>query len=322
MTFGLLVQNNSGDLVVDSDYRNHVIVETGTVASPAAGLNTVSFASTYAIALQSMVFGRCTGDFIGFVRFTYSAGLVSGFQFAAKAGGSSFSWKLSVLSNTASGDAFGARIYDASGDLVFDAGLNYLALIDAIAITTLSGSTFVTGNTAHASGTTPFYCLSSGASYGMHQTSGAPTSGYFAICYKAVDATHVGQDWTQIASVGAVSGIAPRPASPTLLVMDDSAPAAGSGFGMTLWKGSGAVLMSMTTRLTRFMYHTLANAGASGNTNITGLDPARCVGFASPRSTNINENPHDVTLTSGNVAWAPASVGNNVQSDIYVVQYK
>lgn len=320
MAFGFTISNNSGDIVVDSDYANHTIAESGNVASPALGISTITFASTYTFDQQPMIFGRCTGDFIGFIEWTLSGGNVSGFKYAAKAGGSSFDWKLAVTPTAASSDTYGLRIYDGSANLVFDSGLDYITLIDAITITPTS---FATGNTTHNSGTTPFYCLSSGYCVGAHQTSAAPTSGMFVIAYKAVDATHVGQDWVQIASIGALTGATPRPLFPTLLVMDGTPPSASTAYGINIWKGDGSVLSTMTSKLTRFMYHTLANAGASSNANVTGLVVANCVGFALPRGAlGFANNVHDVTLTAGNVAWAPASVGTNVQSDIYVVQYK
>lgn len=317
MSFGLEFKNSSGDVVIDGDYQNHVIAESGSASS------SVTFSGSYDIGRQPLLFVRCTTDHIAFARWAMSGSNVTGFQCAGKIGGASFDWKLAVTPSAPSGESHGLRVFDSGGKVVFDSGLDYLNLVDAIGVATVTGGgALKTGQSAHASAGTPFYCISSGLSFAAGQTSGAPTSGMFILGYKAVDGTHVDQDWALLQNVPGLFGVAPRPSAPTLLVVDGGAPSLGSGYGLNLWKASGSPLLGLSSKLTRFLFHTVANAGASGSQSLPALDPSRCVGFALPRSSNIGQNPHDVTLGAGSVSWAPASVGTNVQSDIYVVQYK
>jgi len=318
VSFGLEFKNSSGDVVIDGEYQNHVIAESGS-----ASAGPVTFSGSYDIGRQPLLFARCAADHIAFVRWTMSGSNVTGFQYAAKSGGSSFDWKLCVTPSAPSSESHGLRVYGGAGELVFDSGLDYLNLVDAVAIATLTGGgALKTGQSAHASVGTPFYCISAGLSFAAQQTSGAPTSGMFVLGYKSVDATHVDQDWALLQNVPGLFGVGPRPLSPALLVMDGDAPAVGSGYGLNVWKASGTPLVGLSTRLTRFLFHTVANAGTSGSQSLSALDPSKCVGFAVPRSSNIGQNPHDVSLAAGSVSWAPASVGTNVQSDIYVIQYK
>jgi len=318
MTFGFQIQNSSGDVVIDADYQNHTVAETGsfTAASPGNVANTITFANSYAPGRQPMLFARCTGDFVGFYAWVFTGSNVTGATVYTRAGGSTVDWKLLATPTGASSDTFGARIYDGSGNLVFDAGLNYLNLVDAVSFTASGPDQNVT----HASATTPFYCISAGKIVAAAQTSGAPTSGFFIGGYKAINGTTVAQGVQIISEINGLTGFPLSPSSPTILVMDAAAPSVGSGYGVNIWNASGGAQLGISSKLTRFLYTTLANAGVSGSASVSGLDPTRCVGVGVSRGTFFRI-PHAVTLSSGTVTWtAPAS--SSIDTDVLVIQYK
>ena len=92
-------------------------------------------------------------------------------------------------------------------------------------------------------------------------------------------------------------------------------------FGINVRNAAGTLTIGMTNRLTRFAYHTVAAAGASGSASVPGLIAANAIGFAVVRDSSLAKLPHVVTVTDGNVAWAPPVAGS-VICDIYCVQYK
>ena len=223
MAFGLLIHNDNGDIVVDGDYQNHIIAETGSATPPGtAGVvvnvadTTVNFSSTYAPSRQPLLFGRHTASYIGFQRWTYDgSGNINGFRYANREGGGTFNWKLAVTPNAASGDTWGMRVFGATGNVVFDSGLDYLKINDIITVTYTS---FATGNQTHASTTTPFYCLSAAAAWGIIVL-GANRSRAFA-AYKAVDAVTAALHWVTPDLFGGGSAAGPAPQSAALLVAE------------------------------------------------------------------------------------------------------
>lgn len=93
-------------------------------------------------------------------------------------------------------------------------------------------------------------------------------------------------------------------------------------YGINVFRANGTLLLGMSTKLTRFLYHTVATAGNSGSQSISALVASRCVGFAVGRNNGIGTVGHVVTLSDGSVSWAPGSGGTSVDSDVYVIQYK
>lgn len=220
MSFGLSIQNAAGDYQIDGDFQNHIIAETGSVAGAPAGINTVVFAGSYLPSRLPLLFGR-SASHVGFRNWNFSGSNIVGFDIAVMngEGGNTFFWKLAVTPAADSGDTFGLRVFNAAGALVFDAGHEYLKLIDAIAV---SFAGFGTGNKAHASATNPYYCLNSGASRGLTTTIPAAQSGHRVAVWQPVSATAVHLNWATPSTVPADVGInGPFPAAATLLVSGD-----------------------------------------------------------------------------------------------------
>lgn len=93
--------------------------------------------------------------------------------------------------------------------------------------------------------------------------------------------------------------------------------------GIQVFKSSGALLLDMSYRLTRFLFHTVATAGNGGSASVPDLVAARCIGFAVGRNNAVGFKPHAVSISDGLVSWSvPGGGGNSMDSDIYVVQYK
>lgn len=213
MSFGIEIKNNDGDIVIDGKYQNHVIAESGSIIG--TGLKTVSFGSSYAPARQPLLFARNTAGYVGLLGWTFSGGNINGFDCAVKDGGPT-DWKLAVTPGGPSSETQGLRVFDAAGAVVFDSGLNYLKLIDALL---LDYTGLPSGNVSHASGATPFYCLTSAYSRAMRQNT-AETSLDLIAAFKAVNGTTVARTWFGFRQVGGVVNWGPHPVSATLLVMD------------------------------------------------------------------------------------------------------
>lgn len=216
MTFGFKLYNDSGDLVIDHDFQNHVIAESGSASPGGNGIFSVSFAGSYAPSRQPLLFARCSDTHVGFVGWTFSAGNIVGFEYVVKGSGT-VNWKLTVTPTGPSSDAYGLRVFDVGGAIVFDSGLDYLSLVDAI---TVNYSGFATGNQSHASATTPYYCLNSTYGRGMAQITDVSSVDLFP-AYKAINGTTVNLDWAAPRSIGTIAANwGPVPSSVTLLVAD------------------------------------------------------------------------------------------------------
>lgn len=91
-------------------------------------------------------------------------------------------------------------------------------------------------------------------------------------------------------------------------------------FGLEIYDAAGVLILSSDSLLTRYAYHNYVGSGASGNANVDGIEPGNCIGFSVPRSFGTGVG-HIITITSGNVAWAPPSGIASSDSDIYVVRF-
>lgn len=217
MTYGLVAHNDNGDVLIDGIFQNHVIAESGSVSTTHSsgsgiyGPETVNFASTYNADQQPLVFVRSTGPYIALRYFKYPIDdtTVNGFFYFASAATIAFDWKLVITPSGASADTEGIRVFDDAGTVVFDSGLDYLPIVDAVSITpSTAPSTF-----AHVSATTPFYCLTSG--YALKVDAG--TNAYY-LGYKASTSTAGAFDWCKEDIVPAGTFIIPS--SCTVLVGD------------------------------------------------------------------------------------------------------
>lgn len=168
MSFGLLAHNANGDTVIDSIFQNHVVAESGSnVLSPVeTGLYTFSFTNSYDWSQQPLIFVRSASNYAGMYSWTenLTTHKITGAGLAVSANSTTVNWKLLVTPGAAGSDTEGIRVYDDAGVIVFDSGLEYLPIVDAVDVVPSSP-----GNFTHASATTPYYCVTSLDSWWSHQ---------------------------------------------------------------------------------------------------------------------------------------------------------
>lgn len=218
MSFGLLVQNSNGGTVIDQDFQNHYIAETGTVSTPGGGSadNVVTFSGSYAPSRQPLLFGRCTGGHICFQQWTFDgAGNITGFKYGNIEGSLTFNWMLAVTPSGASSDTFGLQVLDAGGNIVFDSGFKYLKIVDVISVNLFA---YATGNFTHASATTPYYCWTAAASWARIFLGGASSRAYVA--WQNVNGSTGHRNYVIPDLFPGSTNVGPIPSTAVLLVAD------------------------------------------------------------------------------------------------------
>lgn len=169
MSSGLQIFNSSGNVQIDSGFRNYGIasVHQGSGLQPGFWSNPqISFP---AISSPPMLFMRTiTANYISFNNWIRSGTNYVGAKLHVFGSGS---FEVFVASPTpgASG-SYGLQVFDANGDAVFDSNKRYVKLIDALFIgqpdgfggMTYPGGSFDSYQHANPGGQTPFYCLGGG----------------------------------------------------------------------------------------------------------------------------------------------------------------
>lgn len=160
MTFGLEVQTDSGDIIVDATYANHQVVESGSYTqAAAAAITTVTFAT--ALNYPPLIFASCS-EYLYFYGYTKIGSQYTGFQTISGTGAAAHTVYYYVCAPTpaVSSDTWGMRVWDASSNLVFESGRNYMKIKDVVSYTTPTSGlgSSVTINTVSGI-TAPYACL-------------------------------------------------------------------------------------------------------------------------------------------------------------------
>lgn len=217
MATGLTILNTAGTTQIDELYRNFCLAEKGTQTT-SSGLATV--------------FGH-----IGEVTFTGGVSPIIAIRSAAYSypayvtkSGSTYTWGIAI--EGASGQSFsyyifdapptglathGLRVFDASGNVVFDSGYNYMRVADFIALSGEAESgnrVFTSGREYAAIMTPPSLIFSTGYDAGW----GDYVSGIGTSVLKFVDHTLY---WSVAALAGGIPGyVEPSASYSNVLVVD------------------------------------------------------------------------------------------------------
>jgi hypothetical protein len=169
MSYGLQVQNSSGDLVIDHDFRNYEIADEGTATHAGTGIAYVKDVTFASSSVPPLVFVRSTAQALACVTLIRSGGNYTTARFKAfdPFATFDFDWFIARPIASASADTWGLHVFDASGNRVYDSGRRYLQIRDVVSVNldTLESGTGVNGSGyypfTHASVSGAFYCLSS-----------------------------------------------------------------------------------------------------------------------------------------------------------------
>lgn len=176
MSYGISVQNASGDVVIDDAYRNHAIVESGTVTVPRLGAAypyyatvRIVLATPIPVSRGPLIWGAASSASLGVAlvgtEVNGSAELIAftlGTDLSFGGGSVSCDWAVSALPASPSSETYGLRVWDASSNLVFDSGLEYLKMRAVSSVVTLwrDAPFYETLTFAHSSMATRLFCLS------------------------------------------------------------------------------------------------------------------------------------------------------------------
>jgi hypothetical protein len=137
MGYGLKVKNSNGQIQIDATYKNYCLYEHGE------NVSTILLEGTGAIREATITFNNATpyppliaikpsaSIYCGLYSYTKSGNNYTGFIVRSEAGYSAtIDWMAFVPNETASSAAYGMRVYNASGVLVFDSGYSPMVILD------------------------------------------------------------------------------------------------------------------------------------------------------------------------------------------------
>lgn len=164
MAYGFRAINDNNEVQIDGTYTNHLIVESGTYTQPAfsSGLSVadITFSNTY--TYPPIIFTR-QSYYLSLLSLKQSGSNYTGFRTISDTGSTGFSvdWYACVPSEAESLDAWGIKVWNASSEIVFDSGRNYMKIKDAVTFTTPSSSGASTTVNTVSGISNPYICLSS-----------------------------------------------------------------------------------------------------------------------------------------------------------------
>lgn len=169
MSYGLEVQNSSGDLVIDGAFANFEIIAEGSgTTHNGIGLTAYVDITFPATAQPPLVFVRSTSYGLACATLIKDgSGLYSSARLYSSAPYNTFTFDWFVAApagSSESSDTWGMRVYDAGGHVVYDSGRRYVQFREVVEIDLGAldpGDFDIDGNVAitHASVADAYYCL-------------------------------------------------------------------------------------------------------------------------------------------------------------------
>lgn len=201
MGYGLRVKNDSGELLIDSTYRNYEESELGTRTITNNNTSTTWYTSI-GIASSPLVplilFRPNTNYYSSVVGYGKSGSNYNAFYMATHpAQSTSINYICCRQSSVASAESYGLRVKNPSGDLVFDSGKKYFKVhsVHTISLSGPSGGSTATTIT-HSGISNPYYILSSPNLWTIGNLAGYGAIVYhFRVGLKKISTTQVSVGW-------------------------------------------------------------------------------------------------------------------------------
>lgn len=146
MSYGLSISNQSGEVQIDSGFRNLQIVAEGSTTVAATGLSytfTVNFAPQANPPLffyrnpsrgASGVDGVSALTMARDINGNYSSIRLRPQDVYGTGGSYTMDWFVAAPSNSTSGDPWGLQVFDNAGAKVFDSGARYMRIAEVVTI--------------------------------------------------------------------------------------------------------------------------------------------------------------------------------------------
>ncbi len=125
MSYGIQVQNSSGDIVIDQDFRNFEVVQAGSV-SGGGGLFTVNYPTceTPMLFVRAVPGSQVMGGRVSYTEARWVMTGVTSCDYIIA----------SVRTNNALSASHGLAVYDQGGRVVFDSGRQYIKTFTSVTI--------------------------------------------------------------------------------------------------------------------------------------------------------------------------------------------
>jgi len=191
--YGLQVKNNSGDLIIDSKYKNFALYESGSVNLPGRTRTTITFATATA---QNIVVALKpdTAGYVSIIAYTTSGGNYTGFILCSDANTTVY-WKAYIAHYTSVSNPHGLLVYDSAGVLVYDSGRSYFNISSIQTGISVAGiQLYEVYTTITHTESSPYYVLSP-IGFWIAGTVSPPHIYYWYIGIKQVDSTHCRVGW-------------------------------------------------------------------------------------------------------------------------------
>lgn len=208
--YGLLVKNNSGGIQIDSKYRNLSLDQSGTSETISNNNTSEGVYTRIALTASSLipiVLVKPNTDYFVCVRNYYKSGAnYAGVDLVTEQSKSTtIDWGSYRENRTASGETYGLKVFNSSGDLCFDSGKNYFKIFSVHSISLSAPSGFLSHlgpytDITHSGISNPYYLLSPSSFWIMTAPTGRPTPPrgfhrYLLIGMKKLSSTSVRVGW-------------------------------------------------------------------------------------------------------------------------------
>jgi hypothetical protein len=166
MSYGINVKNTDGDIIIDGIYKNFAEVASGSITMTgfSVGFDTISFTEVNQPVLIAL--RPAEGKNVVLWGYRKTGSNYDGFYVMGTAGGN-LDYKVFIGHPALSEDNYGMRIFDASGNLVFESSNKYFNVYSVNTGISLAVPDFATEDTAgtyydisHPGISDPYYFLS------------------------------------------------------------------------------------------------------------------------------------------------------------------
>jgi hypothetical protein len=155
-TYGLLVKNSAGSIIIDGVSKNFAFYESGsgTITSAAKRLDIAFATPTPQIPIIAIQPSDTTG-YTSMMGYNKSGSNWTGFTVGSNLG-SSFNWKAYIAHPTVKAENYGLLVKDPAGEIIFDSARTYFKIYSVTTSIALA-NTSAYQDITHAGISNPYY---------------------------------------------------------------------------------------------------------------------------------------------------------------------
>jgi len=139
MSYGITVNNSNGNLVIDNTYKNMGLRQKTSFSLSSGSEQTITFSS----AVNPLLFISASGSGVGVIEAGLSG---STYTWVIRAAGTSSGYVYVFDDPTAATSSYGIKVFDISGNQVFNSDNKYIRVIDVFNCSFSGGGFNTTSN--------------------------------------------------------------------------------------------------------------------------------------------------------------------------------